>query len=288
MDNLLTGAVLGFREGLEAFLIIVILLRFFNRTARQDLIKNVWGGAGLGVAASLLVGGALFAVTSVMGQMEQATKLWGSLSSLIALVLITTFIVWMIRHGSDMVGSMEKDAAANLSGKGILLLSAFMTAREGVEIAIFSFAGEYSIAGIFVGIGIALVLVVLIYYSLVRVNLKTIFTVTLIYLILQAGFLLGYGIHEGLSALKDLGVLAGSNPLFVKAFDVSGTVFDHKTGLIGLPLYVLIGWYSKPEILQFAAQYIYTAALIGLWYRTNKAPARNVDGGMKAEALAQE
>lgn len=136
----------------------------------------------------------------------------GSLSSLIALVLITTFIVWMIRHGSDMVGSMEKDAAANLSGKGILLLSAFMTAREGVEIAIFSFAGEYSIAGIFVGIGIALVLVVLIYYSLVRVNLKTIFTVTLIYLILQAGFLLGYGIHEGLSALKDLGVLAGSNP----------------------------------------------------------------------------
>lgn len=273
MGNFLTGMILGFREGLEAFLIIVILLRFLNRMKRTELRKSVWRGTGLGVLASLLIGGGLYAVSSTLGRMEQTAKLWESGSSLIALAFITTFIVWMIRQGSNMVGSVERDAAQNLSSGGILLISALMVAREGVEIAIFSFAGEYDLAAIFTGIAAALLLTVLIYYSLVRVNLKTIFTLTLFYLILQAGFLLGYGLHEGLSALKEMGVLAETSPLLVKAFDLSGTLLDHKTGVVGLPLYVLLGWHSKPEILQFAAQYLYTGLMFFYWHRTNKKSA---------------
>lgn len=269
MGNFLTGMVLGFREGLEAFLIIVILLRFLRRAERTELIKSVWSGAGLGILASLVVGGGLYAVSSALGRMEQTAKLWESLSSLIALALITTFIIWMIREGVNMVGSVERDAAKNLSRGGIVLIAALMVAREGVEIAIFSFAGEYDLLAIFAGVGAALVLTVLVYYSLVRVNLKTIFTITLLYLILQAGFLLGYGIHEGLSALKDIGALPETSPLFLKAFNLSGTLLDHKTGPVGLPLYVLLGWYSKPEILQFAAQYLYTGSMLYFWHRTN-------------------
>ena len=267
MGNFLTGAILGFREGLEAFLIVVILLRFLRRTGRTALTKSVWGGAALGAAASLVLGGALYALSRALGQMEQTAKLWESGSSLAALVFITTFIVWMIRHGSDMVGSVERGAAENLSGRGILLLSALMVAREGVEIAIFSFAGEYDLVSIFAGAAAALLLTALIYFSLVRVNLKTIFTLTLFYLILQAGFLLGYGLHEGLSALRETGVLAAGSPLLVKAFDLSGTLLDHKTGVLGLPLYVLLGWYSKPEILQFSAQYLYTGLMLWYWRR---------------------
>ncbi len=270
MGNFLSGMVLGFREGLEAFLVIVILLRFLRRSDSTGLAKSVWQGAGLGVLASLLIGFALYAVSGAMGRMEQSAKLWESVSSLIALALITTFIAWMIRQGANMVGSVERDAAKNLSGGGILMISALMVAREGVEIAVFSFAGEYDLAAIFTGVGIALVLTVLIYYSLVRVNLKTIFTITLFYLILQAGFLLGYGIHEGLSSLRDAGVLAQASPLFIKAFDLSGTVLDHKTGAVGLPLYVLLGWHSKPEILQFAAQYVYTGVMLYFWYRRSR------------------
>lgn len=268
MGNFLTGVILGFREGLEAFLIVVILLRFLRRTGRTELIKNVWRGAGLGILSSLVIGGILYAAASTMERMEQTAKLWESGSSLIALVFITTFIVWMIRNGSNMVGSVERNASQNLSGGGILLLSALMVAREGVEVSIFSFAGEYDLPAIFAGIGAALVLTVLIYYSLVRVNLKTIFSITLFYLILQAGFLLGYGIHEGLSALSELGVLAETSPLFLRSFDLSGTLLDHKTGPIGLPLYVLLGWHSRPEILQFAAQYLYTGLLLWFWHRT--------------------
>lgn len=270
MGHFLTGMVLGFREGLEAFLTVVILLRFLRRTQRAALTKSVWCGAGLGVLASLVLGGGLYALSSALGRMEQTAKLWESASSLIALVFITTLIVWMIRHGSNMAGAIEHDAAQNLSGRGILLVSALMVAREGVEIAIFSFAGEYELTAILAGAAAALVLTVLIYYSLVRVNVKTIFAVTLFYLILQAGFLLGYGIHEGLSALKEAGVLASASPLLIRAFDFSGTLLDHETGLIGLPLYVLLGWYARPEVLQFAAQYLYTGLMLYIWNRTGK------------------
>jgi len=179
----------------------------------------------------------------------------------------------MIKNGSNMVRSVEGQAASKMNARGIFALTVMMVAREGVEISIFSFAGEYPILAIIGGVIGALLLTVLIYYSFVRVNLKTIFTVTMFYLILQAGFLLGYGIHEGLSALKDLGVLAESSPFFIKLFNFQNTILDHKTGWLGLPLYVLFGWYSRPEILQFITQYIYTGLLLCIWYSTNKKAA---------------
>ena len=163
---------------------------------------------------------------------------------------------------------VESDTAKNLTPMGIILISSVMVAREGVEIAIFSFAGKYNFLSIFTGILISLVISVLIYFSLLKVNIKTIFNVTLIYLILQAGFLLGYGIHEGLSALKDIGYLSKDSFIFVKAFDVSNTIFYHKEGILGLPLYVLIGWYSKPEWVQFIAQYGYTLLMCIFWFKT--------------------
>lgn len=272
MDNFLSGMIVGFREGLEAFLLIVIMLCFLRKAGRDELIGKVRIGAGLGILLSLLAGGILFAVSSAVGKLEQTAKLWESGTSLLALLLITTFIIWMIRQGSSMVENVERDTSRNLYGNGIIMISATMIAREGVEIAIFSFAGEYVLPAIFLGILLALILTVAIYYSLVRVNLRTIFSITMLYLILQAGFLLGYGIHEGLSAFKEIGILSENSALFLKAFNLSGTILDHKTGIIGVPLYVLLGWYSKPEIIQFAVQYTYTAAMLWYyWYRTGSA-----------------
>lgn len=283
MGNMLTGMILGFREGLEAFLMVVILLRFIQRSNRTELRRNIWLGSFTGVLLSLVFGGILFYAAGAIQKLDQATKLWESGSSLFALIFITTFIVWMIKNGSNMVSSVEGKAASNLNSRGIFLLTALMVAREGVEISIFSFAGEYSVPAIFLGVAGALLLTVLIYYSLVRVNLKTIFTITMFYLILQAGFLLGYGIHEGLSAFKDLGMLSESSPLFIKLFNLQGTVMDHKTGFLGLPLYVLLGWYSRPEILQFLAQYLYTGILFWFWYSNNQKAA---DDNVIEEAAA--
>ena len=183
---------------------------------------------------------------------------------------MTTFIIFMFRHGQNISAKVHSQVDHNLSQSGVLLVSLMLVAREGVEIAIFTFAGKYSLLSVSGGILAALAIFALISLALVRINLRTLFNVTLVYLVIQAGYLLGYGIHEGLSALKDSGYIAKNSFLLIKAFDLSPTVFDHKAGVIGLPLNVLVGWYSRPEWLQLLAQYGYTAWIFTLFLKSQQ------------------
>jgi high-affinity iron transporter len=265
MPEFFPGLVIGFREGLEAFLIIVIMIRYLQKTNRSKAIKHVWQGAILGVLLSLVLGGILYVIARQLDSVDSVAKIWESAASLFALVLVTTFIIWMIRNGSNMTSDVESKLQKTISNMGIIFLTFAFVAREGVEVAIFTFAGNYSLISILLGILISLVFSVLIFFSLVKVNLKLIFNITLVYLILQAGFLLGYSLHEGLSAFKDLGITEATSPIYNKLFDLSSTVLDHKTGVLGIPLYVGIGWYSKPEIIQFIVQYAYTISIFSYW-----------------------
>lgn len=270
MPEFFPGLIIGFREGLEAFLIIAIVIRYLKKTNRNNSIKYVWRGAFLGVLLSLVLGAILYLISNSLGATESVAKLWESGASIFALVLVTTFIIWMIRNGSNLTKDIENKMSITLSSTGITLLVFAMVVREGVEIAIFSFAGNYSLLGIAIGISIALVLVILIFFSMVKVNLKLIFNITLAYLVLQAGFLLGYAVHEGLSAFKSLGYIDSSNLVYTKLFDLSGTLLNHKEGWLGIPLYVSFGWYSKPEIIQFVIQYTYTIGMFSYWYISSK------------------
>ena len=272
--SLLQGAIIGFREGLEAFLIIAIMLEYLNKTKQPLFKRNVKQGLVIGLLVSVLFGVALFFIASALGQnSDTLAKAWESAVSLLAMILITTFIVWMIKHGRHMVSNIELSTQSNLSRKGLIILAAVLVAREGAEIVLFMIASTDKtsyVLGIAVGLVISAVLAFLIYKSLIKVNLKVIFNITLAYLILQAGFLLGYAVHEGLSFLKSTGVMLESNVLFTKLYDLKGTMLDHKTGAIGLPLYILFGWYSRPEWIQFALQYLYTFSLFAVWLRYAK------------------
>ena len=270
MDTFIQGLVMAFREGLEAFLIIVILLKFLEKTNNENLKRNLWSGLYAGIAASFILGVILSAMSASIGGMGATAKLWESFASLFAVLLIITFIIWMINHGSEIKGHIENQAALNLSPRGIFWLAAFMVAREGAEIVLFQFAGKYNNLSVLIGLALSVVLTVTIYHSLVRVKLQTIFNATLAYLVLQAGFLLGYSVHEALSAAKELGMIAAENSIYAKAFDLSGTIFYHKEGLLGVPLYVAIGWYSKPEWIQFVLQYLLTFVLFGYWFQNSR------------------
>nr|WP_321292493.1 FTR1 family protein [uncultured Trichococcus sp.] len=267
MDTFLPAFIMGFREGLEAFLIVSIILQYLRKSKNESLRKYVYYGTISGIVASLGIGGILYILSKAIDRMDEVAKLWESGASFVALALVTTFIYWMIQHGRNMVSTVESSVSQNLSAFGIASVAFIMVAREGVEVAIFTFAGQYGIAALFAGIAAALVLAILINHSLVKVNLRILFNITLAYLILQAGFLLGYGIHEGLSALGSMNLISSDSLLFIKAFDLSETIFYHKEGLLGLPMYVLFGWYSKPEILQFIMQYLYTGSLFYIWHR---------------------
>ena len=156
---------MSFREGLEAFLIIVILLKFLEKTDNNNLKKNVWNGTFTGIFISLVFGIILMGISSYIGGVDATAKLWESATSFIAVMLITSFIVWMIKHGDKIKHHIENKATLNLSKKGIFLLAMLMVAREGAEIAIFAFAGKYSIMPIMLGLILSIGFVVLIHYS---------------------------------------------------------------------------------------------------------------------------
>lgn len=277
METFIQGLIMSFREGLEAFLIIVILLKFLEKIDKKLLKKNVWHGSAVGIAVSLVFGTILMGISSYLGGVGTTAKLWESGASFIATILIATFIIWMINHGAKIKSHVEGKAALSLSKKGIFLIALFMVAREGAEIVLFQFAGKYPLSSILLGVTISIGFVTLIYYSLVKIKIQTIFNITLAYLILQAGFLLGYSIHEGLSAAKELGMIAENHPIFTKIFDLSDTMLSHKEGAVGIPLYVGIGWYSKPEWIQFISQYGLTFLLFWHWHR--KSYLRKEDQG---------
>lgn len=270
MTQNLPAIIMGFREGLEAFLVIALILRYLTAIGNRQLKGKVYMGGFAGIFGSVLLGLGLFMVANVLGGVSTLSKAWESGASFIALILVTTFIIWMIRYGSQMTSNVCEQVSKNLSAYGIFLIAFAMVMREGTEIAVFSFAGKYSTAAVFLGIGTSLVLAVFIYHSLIRVRIDLIFRITLVYLILQAGFLLGYSIHEGLSAMKGYALLANDSLLLDKAYNLSNTIFNHKDGIMGLPLNVLLGWYSKPEWIQFIVQYSYTFGIFSFWFFNSK------------------
>lgn len=271
--ELLPGIVLGLREGLEAFLVVAIMLEYLNKTKQKAMKKFILIGLLLGILLSALVGLSLYGISAWVGQSSDILgKLWASSSSFLALVLITTFIVWMLKHRDSIVSDVHAKMEHRLSNTALIFLAMVMVAREGTEIALFVFAAAdqstYFI-GSLTGVLLAGILAFLVYRSLIKVNLRVIFNITLFYLILQAGFMVGYGIHEFLSFLKAEAVLDSTAWIFTKLFDLSGTFLNHQEQPLGIFLYATVGWYSKPEIIQFIAQYLYTGILLTAFFQAN-------------------
>ena len=262
--------IMGFREGLEAFLLIAIVLQYITKIDKEHLKNKITQGSVAGVIISIVLGLLLSRFSEYLGGVSSLTKLWESAASLVALLLVSVFIIWMIRHGTNMSQHVKEQVGKNISASALFWISFIIIAREGTEIAIFSFAGKYPFDIVIMGVLSALVLSVLIFYSLIKVNLAVLFKVTLAYLILQAGFLLGYSLHEGFSALKGYGMITPDSFVFDKAFNVAKTIFSHKDGALGIPLHVLFGWYSKPEWIQFIVQYLFTFSMFGYWVSYNK------------------
>ncbi len=268
------GFIMGVREGLEAFLIIAVMLEYLNKTNRSSDKKYVFFGLGYGLLASLVFGLLMYGITLLIGSGNtNIAKLWEFGASFIALVLITTFIYFMLKNRNHIVSDINDKMSVSLTKKAIILLALVMVAREGAEIVLFITASASKLSygtGALSGVLLSSVVVFLIYKSLIKVNLKMIFNITLIYLILQAGFMLGYSFHELFSYFKAESILDSSHWIYTKLFDLSDTFLAHKNEPVGIILYATIGWYSKPEIFQFVIQYAYTVSLLILFVKTKQ------------------
>ncbi len=222
---LFSNALIGLREGLEAVLVISILVAFLVRSERRDALPWVW--AGVSAAVALSVGfGALLTYTAATLTFEQQ-EAFGGIASIIAVAFVTTMIFWMKSAARTLAQHLRGQLSEALAlGRTAVVTVAFLAvAREGLETAVFFFssvqsAGGGTIApllGFLLGILVSVVLGWLLYRGAVTVNLSKFFTVTGVLLVFVAAGVFAYGVHD----LQEAAILPGLHSL---AFDVSSAV----------------------------------------------------------------
>lgn len=220
--------LIALREGLEATLVIGILVGYLVKTDRRDVLPKLWLGVGLAALVPLTIGALLTWGPKTLT--FQAQEIIGGTLSIITVGLVTGMIFWMGKHAKQLKGELESSMESSLtkrsSGWGIVWLAVLAVGREGAETALFIWATvrssvENSVlattAGVVTGLVLAVILGWAIYRGSRRINMKLFFSLTGSFLILVAAGIFSYGIGD----LQEAGVLPG---IMSHAWDFSGSL----------------------------------------------------------------
>jgi len=261
--------LIGLREGLEAALIVGILVAYLVRVGRTDRLRPLWIGVGLAVALSLGAG-ALLTFTQHGLDTFKAQETFGGVMSLIAVGFVTWMIFWMRRTSRSMKSELQGRLDAALTGGvGAVVLTAFVaTAREGLETALFVWSAAKAtettaapIIGAALGIALAVVLGWLLYRRAVHLDLAKFFMWTGAGLIVVAAGVLAYGIHD----LWEAGILTGG--LFdARAFDVSTQI--PPSSWYGTLLRGTVNFRPDPRWAEVVAWLAYLGITMPLFFRS--------------------
>ena len=216
--------LIGLREGLEAVLIVVLLLAYLRKSGRSWLLPRIFMGVGLAIAVSLGFGALL--TFGPRGLTFEAQEAIGGGLSILAVGFVTWMVFWMARASGTLARDLrgKVDDAAGGSGWALVLVAALAVGREGLETALFLWAATRAtgetwqpLLGAGLGILAAIGLGALLHRGALRLNLSKFFTWTGAALVIVAGGVLAYGVHD----LQEAGILPGLHSL---AFDVSHIV----------------------------------------------------------------
>ncbi|WP_148615664.1 iron uptake transporter permease EfeU [Nocardioides rubriscoriae] len=268
---MLANYLIGLREGLEAALVVTILVAYLVRTDRRDLLPRIWAGVGVAVLVSLAFGAAL--TFGPRGLTFEAQETIGGGLSLVAVGFVTWMIFWMARTARSLSGELRGrvDRAAEGGRWSLVLVAVLAVGREGLETALFLWAATQAgtrdavgtvaptwqpLLGAALGLATAVALGVALYRGAIRIDLSRFFTGTGAFLIVVAAGVLAYGVHD----LQEAGVLPGLDAL---AFNVSDTIAP--TSWVGALLKGVLNFSPATTWLEAAAWLLYAVPVMTLF-----------------------
>lgn len=287
----LANFLIALREGVEASLIVGILVAYVVKTGRRDLLPRLWAGVLIAAAVPLGLGAVMTWGPYTLS--FQAQEVLGGVLSLVAVGLVTWMIFWMGEHSREYTARLREDAARQMdsgSNWGVVWIAVVAVGREGIETALFVWATVKSSAttsvaapalGVLVGLLAAVVVGWLVYTGAARVNLRTFFTATGVLLIFVAAGIVSYGIGD----LQEASVLPGwGTPLY----DVSGWFDGSAAGWLTTSswwftlLEAMFNLNVAPTVLQVLGWAVYLVVVLPLFVRSSlvgrTAPPRAVPG----------
>ena len=276
--------LIGLREGLEAALVVSILIAYLVKTERQHLVGRVWLGVGAAVLLSLGVGAGLtFGTRSLSEAQEEAIA---GVLSILAVGLVTWMVFWMAGNARRLKGELHAkvDDAVGRGGWALAVVAFLAVAREGLETALFLWSsvraaggGATALGGALLGLATAVGLGWLVYRGALRLNLATFFTWTGAALIIVAAGVLRYGVHE----LQEVGFLPGGENV---AFDVSAQI--PSDSWYGVLLRGTVNFSPTTTWLEVAVWVAYVVPVMWMFLRRVRRPITSTPSASSAPAPA--
>jgi len=264
---MLANLLIGLREGLEAGLVVGILVAYLRKSGRGDMLPRLWIGVGVAILVSLGIGALL--TWGPYGLTAQAQEAIGGILSIVAVGLVTWMIFWMAGHARGLKGELQGDADRALKGSawGIVILGAVSVGREGIETALFVWAGikasgsdVLAASGAIVGIAISIVVAWLLYRGAVRIDLRRFFLWTGVFLVVVVAGIFAYGLGD----LQEASLLPGYGQA---AYSIAS--FIPPTSWYGYVLAGLFQYDAEPTWLQVVGWIAYLALVMALFLRAS-------------------